>query len=257
MQEDAVAHHQPDRVRGDVAFERVAYSYPGSATAVLSNVSFTVRAGESVAVIGASGSGKSTIAALLLRLADPSAGRICVDGADIRTWSSATWRQSVGAVFDDPMLFSSSIRENIVFGRSDLADLPVEHAARTAGAHEFISALPDGYDTRVGDEGHSLSGGQRQRVALARALLLKPRILVLDEPFANVDLETEQQIEQNLRRVRSHQTTILLSHRLTTLGLADRVVVLDGGQVRATGTHEELLVSSPAYRRMLLADATA
>jgi ATP-binding cassette subfamily B protein len=239
---------------GEVAFEGVTFCYPGAAAPALDDVSFTIAPGETVALVGMSGSGKSTAAALLPRFLDPDAGRVRIDGRDVRDYTLASLRRQIGVVFDEPILFSATVRENIAFGFPDAPMEEVERAARAAGAHEFICALDRGYDTVVGEQGLSLSGGQRQRIALARALLGRPRILVLDDPLSSVDVRTEAEIEANLRAIRRGRTTLLIAHRASTVAMADRVVLLDGGRVVATGTHAALLASNDLYRHVLAAE---
>jgi ATP-binding cassette subfamily B protein len=241
-------------VAGDIRFEHVSFTYPGSSRPALVDVSFTVRRGETVAMVGATGSGKSTLAALLPRFADPTAGRILVDGRDTRGVTLESLRSQIGVVFDEPILFSATIRDNIAFGRPDATDDEVEEAAVVAGAHRFVSALPAGYSTKVGEQGFSLSGGQRQRLALARALLIRPGILILDDPLSSVDVRTEAAIEANLRRLLGGRTTLLIAHRASTVAMADRVLLLEAGRVVASGTHRDLLQRDPAYRRVLAAE---
>lgn len=241
-------------ITGQVRFQGVSFTYPRAATPALSEASFTVEPGETLALVGSTGSGKSTIAGLLLRLADPTAGRILLDGTDIRTVTLSSLRQQLGAVFEEPMLFGASVRDNIAFGSPGADEAQVRWAAQAAGAHSFIADFPKGYATGLREEGLSLSAGQRQRIALARALLSRPRILVLDDPFSNVDLATEEELKQNLQALFRPHTVVLIAHRLTTLTLADRVLFLEGGRVRATGAHEELLRTHPAYRQVLAAD---
>ena len=239
---------------GEVTFDRVSFAYPGSSTEVLHDVSFSVRAGETVAIVGASGAGKSTIAALLPRFFDPTEGRVLVDGVDVRTVAIPSLRRQIGVVFDEAILFSATVGENIAFGRPEATDEEIEAAARAAGAHDFITSLPDGYDTRVGEQGFSLSGGQRQRVALARALLFRPRILVLDDPLSSVDVRTEAEIEANLQEVCRGRTTFVIAHRASTVSMADRVLLLEDGRVVATGTHREMIVGNAGYRQVLAAE---
>ena len=241
-------------VDGHVTFERVTFVYPGTTAKALDDISFEVPAGQTVAIVGLSGSGKSTIAALVPRFADPTEGRVLVDGVDVRSVTVRSLRRNIGVVFDEPILFSSTIRENIAFGQPDASRDDIERAARAAGADAFVAELPDGYDTRVGESGLTLSGGQRQRLALARALLFRPRILILDDPLSSVDVETEAEIEANLRDLLHGRTTFLIAHRASTISMADRVLLVDGGRIVADGTHRELLASMPAYRRVLAAD---
>ena len=241
-------------LEGEVTFEHVSFRYPDAAAPALDDVSFTVRPGETVALVGMSGSGKSTLAALLPRFDDPTGGRILLDGRDLRGLTLASVRRQIGVVFDEPVLFSATVRDNIAFGFPEAELDDVVRAAKAAGAHDFVTALPEGYDTRVGEQGFSLSGGQRQRLALARALLGRPRILVLDDPLSSVDVRTEAEIEARLRDVLKGRTVFLIAHRASTVAMSDRVVLLEDGRVVTTGTHADLIQSDDAYRRVLAAE---
>ncbi|EFC81512.1 ABC transporter related protein, partial [Parafrankia sp. EUN1f] len=237
-------------LRGEIAFEGVEFAYRADVP-ILRGFDLRIAAGERVAIIGASGSGKSTVAALLSRFHDPDAGRVTVDGHDLRSVRLRSLRSQVGVAFEESFLFSVSVRENIAFGRPDASEAEVEAAARAAAAHEFIVGLPRGYDTVVGERGLSLSGGQRQRIALARALLTDPRVLVLDDATSAVDAHTEERIHGALRELLPGRTTILIAHRVSTLHLAERIVVIDGGRVVESGTHDELQERSGTYRALL------
>jgi ATP-binding cassette subfamily B protein len=237
---------------GDIRFRGVRFAYPNG-TPALDGLDLHVRAGETVAVVGATGSGKSTLGRLVARFYDVGAGRITVDGHDVRTLRLAGLREQVGIVPDEPFLFSLSIHDNIAYGRPDASRDDVVAAARAAGADGFVRALPDGYDTVVGERGYTLSGGQRQRIAIARALLVNPPILILDDATSAVDVTVEQQIHVALRRAMRGRTTIVVAHRLSTIGLADRVVLMDRGRVVASGTHAALLANEPRYGRVLAA----
>jgi ATP-binding cassette subfamily B protein len=215
---------------------------------VLDEVTLELAPGSTVALIGHTGSGKTTLASLVPRLYDVSAGSVSVDGVDVRDLKLASLRRAIGVVSQDPFLFSATVRENIAFGAADATDEDVERAARLAQAHDFIVELPEGYDTVIGERGITLSGGQRQRVAIARALVLDPRILILDDATASVDATTEARIRRGLREAMRGRTTIIIAHRLSTIALADELIVLDGGRVVARGTDEELLRTSPVYR---------
>jgi len=218
---------------------------------VLRGFNLHVKPGETVALVGATGSGKSTIARLLARFYDIDRGAVLVDNQDVRDLQVASLRHHVGMVFDEPFLFSESLADNIAYGRPDASQPDIQAAAKAAQAHDFIQALPKGYDTVVGERGYTLSGGQRQRVALARTLLERPQILILDDATSAVDVHVEAQIHSALKQQLKGRTTILISHRLSTIALADRVVLLRDGKVSAEGTHEELLESEPYYAQVL------
>jgi ABC-type multidrug transport system fused ATPase/permease subunit len=219
--------------------------------AVLDGVTFDVRPDESVAIVGPTGVGKSTLSHLLVRLADPDAGSVHIGGVDLREVDPASLRRSVSIVFQESFLFAASVRENIELDSGASAEV-VERAAALAQADRFVRALPDGYDTVVGERGHTLSGGERQRVALARALVRAPRILILDDATSAVDPTIEADILSGLRR-ELHTTLVIVAYRLSTIRLADRVIYLEGGRVRGTGSHEALLVSEPGYAAIIRA----
>jgi ATP-binding cassette, subfamily B, bacterial len=239
---------------GAVAFEGVHFSY-GGRTPVLDGFDLRVRPGESVALVGATGSGKTTVARLIPRFYDVEAGRITLDGIDVRDLRLHDLRQAVGIVFEDTFLFSDTIAANIAFADPDAPHAAIERAARLAGAHEFISELGDGYATRIGERGYSLSGGQRQRIAIARAILADPRVLILDDATSAVDPTKEHEIRDALTSVMRGRTTIVIAHRPATIALADRVVLLDSGRVAAEGTHQSLLATDHRYRQVLAAAA--
>ena len=254
MDEPEEVADKPDAIElppgeGRLRFENVTFGYD-EARPVLEGIDLELEPGTTVALIGHTGSGKTTLASLVPRFYDVDAGRITIDGVDVRDAKLASLRRSIGAVAQDPFLFSASVRENIAFGRPDATDEQVEHAARLAQAAEFIDELPEGYDTVIGERGITLSGGQRQRIAIARALLVDPRILILDDATASVDATTEARIRLGLREAMKGRTTIIIAHRLSTLALADELVVLDRGRVAARGTHDDLLRRSPVYREI-------
>jgi len=225
-----------------------------AARAVLSNVDLDVPAGRTIALVGATGSGKTSLVSLISRLYDVSAGRVLLDGADVREVDLRSLRQAVAVVSDDPFLFSETVAENIAYARVGGPPVPreaIEQAARRAQAHEFIERLPDGYDTRVGERGLTLSGGQRQRLAIARALLADPRVLILDDATSSVDASTERQIKLALDEAMAGRTTFIVAHRLSTIALADEIIVLDHGRIVAHGDHEELLEVSELYREIV------
>jgi ATP-binding cassette subfamily B protein len=227
----------------------VSFAYATGET-VLHDVDLDVEAGRTIAIVGPTGSGKTSLVALLPRLYDPTAGSVSIDGADLRTVDLIALREEVGLVSDDPFLFSDTIRENIAYARPDASDEEVVAAATRAGIHEFIAGLPDGYATLVGERGMTLSGGQRQRVAIARALIKDPRVLVLDDATSSVDATTEAEIKRALRELMRDRTTFVIGHRLSTVALADEIVVLEEGRIAARGPHDELLETSPLYREI-------
>jgi ABC-type multidrug transport system fused ATPase/permease subunit len=234
---------------GRVELRGVTVSYDGGEP-VLRDVELAVEPGQTVALVGATGSGKTTLVALIPRLYDVSTGAVLVDGADVRTVDLASLRRDVAMVSDDAFLFSATLRDNIAYARPDASDEEVLEAARRAGLSELVDELPDGLDTLVGERGLTLSGGQRQRVAIARALLAGPRILILDDATSSVDATTESRIKEALREVMEGRTTFVIAHRLSTIALADEIVVLEEGRVVARGTHDELLESSDLYREI-------
>jgi len=227
----------------------VTLCYDGSAPA-LSDVDLHVEAGRTVALVGPSGAGKTSLVGLIARLYDPSEGAVLVDGADVREIDVGSLRSEIAFVADDSFLFTASVAENIAYARQGASREEVEAAARRAQADAFIEDLPDGYDTRVGERGLTLSGGQRQRVAIARALLADPRILILDDATSSVDASTEEAIKSGLGEVMAGRTTFIIAHRLSTVSLADEVVVLDGGRIVDHGSHEELLAGCGFYREI-------
>jgi ABC-type multidrug transport system fused ATPase/permease subunit len=235
--------------RGAIRFDHVTFSYLDDRP-VLHDVDLEIEPGRTVALIGHTGSGKTTLTSLIPRFYDVSAGRLLIDGVDVRHVQLTSLRREIGVISQDPFLFSATVRENISFGRGDLSDEEVERAARAAQAHEFIERLPKGYDAVIGERGITLSGGQRQRIAIARALAVDPRILILDDATASVDATTEAKIRAGLREATRDRTTLIIAHRLSTIALADEIIVLADGRVAARGTDEELLKSSAVYREI-------
>jgi ABC-type multidrug transport system fused ATPase/permease subunit len=234
---------------GHIRFEGVSFGYDEQRP-VLQDVDLDIEPGKTIALIGHTGSGKTTLAMLVPRFYDVTAGRITIDGLDVRDAQLASLRREIGIVAQDPFLFSATVRENIGFGRPDATEEQLREVARLAQAHEFIEQLPDGYDTVIGERGITLSGGQRQRIAIARALLVDPRILILDDATASVDATTEARIRLGFRTAMRGRTTIIIAHRLSTLALADELVVLDHGRIACRGTHDELLETSAIYREI-------
>lgn len=233
------------KLYGEVRFESVSFSY--GAKQVLSNIDFTVKGGQIVALLGSTGSGKSTIISLIPRFYDPTGGRILIDGCDIREVTLHSLRSQIGIVMQDATLFAGSFRDNIAFGSSSATETQILDAANAAQAHEFIIRSPQGYDTRIGERGVTLSGGQRQRLAIARALLMDPKILILDDATASVDAETEHLIQQAFQNLIRGRTTFVIAHRLSTVRSADLIMVMEKGRISASGTHETLLNSSRLY----------
>jgi ATP-binding cassette subfamily B protein len=238
---------------GRVCFEHVSFAYPGAredGAHVLHDIDFCAEPGQTIALIGPTGSGKSTIVSLISRFYDPTSGRVTIDGVDVRDATLYSLRSNIGVVLQNPFLFSATIRENIAYGVPEAPMQEVEAAARAANAEEFVKRFPNGYDTRVGERGVTLSGGQKQRIAIARALLYNPRILILDDSTSSVDTETEHLIQQALAQLMRNRTTFVIAQRLLTLKSADCILVLDEGRIVERGTHDDLLQSDGLYRRI-------
>jgi ATP-binding cassette subfamily B protein len=236
---------------GRVELKGAGLTFEGTTHPALSNVHLEVAAGQTVALVGAMGSGKSALVQLLPRLYDVTAGAVLVDGADVRTVALESLRSAIAIVNDDPFLFSATVHENIAYAHPEASREAVVKAATAAQATGFIERLPDGYDTRIGERGLTLSGGQRQRIAIARAILANPRILILDDATSSVDASTEQEIKSGLAEVMAGRTTFVIAHRLSTIALADRIIVLEHGRVADDGTHAELLERSELYREIV------
>jgi ATP-binding cassette subfamily B protein len=238
-----------DQIVGRLSFDQVSFRY-GSGPCVLDDISFDVEPGSHIGIFGLTGSGKSTLISLIPRFYLPTSGQICIDGLPIDEWELQTLREQVGTVLQETFLFSATIRENIGFGRDSATIAEIENAARTAEIHEFIMSLPRGYDTMVGEYGVGLSGGQRQRIAIARTIVQDPRILILDDCTSSLDAVTERQILEQLKHLMRDRTTIIVAQRLSTLSLADRVIVLDDGYLQAIDHHDKLIINNDLYRRM-------
>ncbi|MFY9654314.1 ABC transporter ATP-binding protein, partial [Trebonia sp.] len=237
-------------VHGHLVFEEVQFAYPEGGSAVLRGVSLSVARGETLVLAGATGSGKTTLLQLVPRLADVTGGRVLVAGRDVRDYPLADLRTVVGFAFEEATLFSASVRENVTFGAPDATEEEIE-AALTAAQARFAYDLPWGLDTRIGEQGMALSGGQRQRVALARAILARPEVLILDDPLSALDVRTEERVTTALGDVLAGTTALVVAHRPSTVALADRVALLDGGVIAATGSHRELMAAQPAYAALM------
>jgi ATP-binding cassette subfamily B protein len=236
---------------GQIVFDGVSFAYPARpGVLALDDVSLTIAPGETVALVGPSGAGKTTVIQLLLRFYDPQSGAIRIDGADLRDMARAEFRKGIALVPQDPVIFATTARENIRFGRPEASDAEVEAAARAAAAHDFLAALPDGYDTYVGERGVMLSGGQKQRIAIARAILRDAPILLLDEATSALDAESERAVQVAVERLAEGRTTLIVAHRLATVKKADRIVVFEGGRIVAQGRHDALVAEGGLYARL-------
>jgi ABC-type multidrug transport system fused ATPase/permease subunit len=236
-------------VAGDIRFEGVGFDYPDG-TKVLHDIDFTAKPGEMVALVGLTGAGKTTLVSLIPRFYNTTAGRVLIDGVDVRNYRIRSLREKIAIVLQDPVLFQGTIADNLRYGRLEASAEEIEQAARAAHAHEFISHLAKGYDAEIAEAGGSLSGGERQRLSVARAIIKNAPILILDEPTSSLDAISEEIVFAALRRLRAGRTTLVIAHRLSTVRDADCILVLDGGQIVAKGRHEDLLESSQLYRRM-------
>ena len=248
----------PATVAGKVAFDNVAFHYPARpATAALEDVSFVIKPGETVALVGPSGAGKTTVLQLLLRFYDPDAGAVLLDDQPLHTMERSDFRSAIALVPQDPVIFAATARENIRFGRPDATDAEIEAAAKAAAAHEFLAALPEGYETYVGERGVMLSGGQKQRIAIARAILRDAPILLLDEATSALDAESEQAVQTAVEQLSEGRTTIVVAHRLATVKKADRIIVFEGGKIVAQGNHDSLVAEGGLYARLAKLQFTA
>jgi ATP-binding cassette subfamily B protein len=246
LEENEAGIVQP--IAGGVTFENVSFGYDG--VPILKNISFTADPGETVAIVGQTGSGKTSLTRLVNRIFDADNGRILIDGIDVRDWNLESLRSQISTIEQDIFLFSRTLAENIAFGNNEATQEEIEQAAREAQAHDFILSFNEGYETEVGERGVTLSGGQRQRIAIARAFLTNPRILILDDSTSAIDSATEDQIQKAMRRISQQRTTFLITHRLSQIRWADRILVLKGGELVDCGTHEELLTRSTDYQRI-------
>ena len=258
LEEPSEMKSTPDSIRadrntiqGDMAFEDVTFVYPGTKTAALNNINLTIKAGQTVALVGPSGAGKTTLCNLVARFYDPLSGRVTLDGRDLKDYDVETFRALLGVVEQDVFLFDGTIARNIAYSRKQATPEEILRAAEVANALEFIDRLPDGINSLIGERGVRLSGGQRQRLAIARAVLADPKVLILDEATSNLDTESEQLIQQSLGRLMQGRTSFVIAHRLSTIAGADLIVVVENGRILQTGTHHELMELGGKYRTMV------
>ncbi|HEY7292322.1 MAG TPA: ABC transporter ATP-binding protein [Vicinamibacterales bacterium] len=240
---------EPEGIKGHIRFESVGFTYPSGAQ-ILHDIDFEAQPGQMVALVGLTGAGKTTLVSLIPRFYDPTAGRVTIDGVDVRRYKIRSLREKIAIVLQDPVLLAGTIADNLRYGQLDATTEQIQEAARAAHAHDFVSRLPQAYETEIAEAGGGLSGGERQRLSVARAILKDAPILILDEPTSSLDAISEEIVFAALRRLRAGRTTVVIAHRLSTVRDADRILVLDGGHIAAQGRHEELLVSSQLYRRM-------
>ena len=256
LETEPAVQNRPDAIRehhfqGRVAFDQVCFGYESHCgDPVLNQVDFVAEPGQTVALLGSTGAGKSSLVHLIPRFYDVTGGRVTIDGVDVRDLDKAELRRNIGIALQETVLFSGTIRDNIRYGRPDASDEEVVAAAKAAQAHDFILSFPEGYDTELGQRGVNLSGGQKQRIAIARALLLQPAVLILDDSTSSVDVETEVEIQAALEELMRDRTSFVIAQRISTVLTADKILVLDDGQIAAEGTHEELLAASPIYREI-------
>jgi len=251
VNDPATARQLPELVQGHIRFDDVQFSYPARPeVAALDHVTLEIKPGETVAFVGPSGAGKTTIIQMILRFYDPQHGRITFDGIDLRDLARDAFRRQIALVPQDPVIFAASARENIRFGRPDATDAQIDAAARAAAAHDFIAALPDGYDSYLGERGVMLSGGQKQRIAIARAILRAAPVLLLDEATSALDAESERAVQAAVEELSAGRTTLIVAHRLATVKKADRIVVLEAGKIVDTGTHDALVAKGGLYARL-------